>query len=175
MRDAQDAFDKLVKEAGVPHASPAEKLSTLRSLSWQSLLNLWDNAVSSPFEDPNWFASPYDSALALEFWTDIPSWCERFLMGLTRDEASLFLIPLREMSLTQVHEFVETVAPGLLDETSSKAENTDSALRHLTHTLTSRIFVEPLMQIVSRVNRLGRKLYCYEIAAADPFPGPLQG
>ncbi|EXJ73229.1 uncharacterized protein A1O5_02989 [Cladophialophora psammophila CBS 110553] len=174
--EAQTAFDQLAKLAGLAtHATSTEKLATLRALSADRLLELFDGSVSLPIEDPNLFehGSQHGESQSAVSWSHIPKWCSRIIMGHTKDEAALFLTPFQNLPDTTLVEYVRDLAPEIAD--GALCSDGKSALQALTEWATEETFIHPTIELLSEAAKHGTTVYAYEISVVDPFPGPLHG
>jgi carboxylesterase type B len=173
--EAQQDFDGLVEAAGIDRGLPGqEKLAQLRKLSWAELVDVFSGKVSTPIFDPNWFAGRPLSSTDTRFWADIPAWCERVILGHTRDEASLFLAPLLSMPMTEICTVLHTALEGTgidLDEYKSPTE----LVRALSLPVTLNTFVRPCLALGTTAASQGKTIYIHEFAVVDPFSGPLNG
>ncbi|KAM0543275.1 hypothetical protein ACHAPJ_012359, partial [Fusarium lateritium] len=146
---SQAMFDKLVLSSGnSPDASSTSKLATIRSLSAQQMVDLFDGSFSTPIEDPNWFTDYNETRTDLSaYWADIPSWCSRVILGNTRDETALMLAPIADLTVEQAIEFARSVIPHAMVPVSLTTNPTSK--RELIEWSSKEAFLRPLMNLAS--------------------------
>lgn len=181
--EAQHVFDGLVCSAGVSLSAPYQvKLAALRSLSAHELIDSWNGSFPSyPIEDPDWF-DQYDAQQANgpHYWADVPLWCERVIIGHTKDEAALFFAPrLSDLSQATLDRILHSLDPhpelgaAILESTVFKSA--PSPLRALVAYGTLSVFQRPVMDLAHSMAEQGKQVWVYELGITDPFDGPLQG
>ncbi|OJJ43540.1 hypothetical protein ASPZODRAFT_19263 [Penicilliopsis zonata CBS 506.65] len=182
--EAQQVFDTLVRTAGVSLSAPGPvKLAAVRSLPAATLIDAVDLAGPSfPIEDADFFPGYNTTIDAVEYWSRVPSYCRRVIIGHTKDEGALFFVPpLDGLTSEKLTNIISCLNPdpkftsALLD--SQLFTSATSPMRALVAFGTRSVFQRPVMELAAAMATRdnAQQVYVYGIDATDPFPGPLHG
>jgi carboxylesterase type B len=172
--EAQAAFDKLTESAKIHvNASGPQKLAALRALTPEQLVDIFDGSLSFPIEDDQWFISYRRTQDPANFWGTTPAWCQRLVVGNTRDESALLLAVSNQLPVKEMVEFTRALIPGISVPGNISQEKCSK--RELVAWSTEAAFIDPLTNVASVAANHGACVHVYRIGSVDPFPGPLQG